>query len=307
MKWHKRGLVWTAAQHHPLAISHGMGPTPILKDSETIRVYLTCLDATGRGRPFFVDVSAANPCTVVGVSDAPLLDIGRPGTFDDNGLMLLSIVPTGDHRVLMYYAGFELCRSIRYRIFTGIAVSSDNGETFQRHSEAPVLDRRPGELFFRCGPYVLYEDGRYRMWYVAGDEWTDVGGKEMPVYHLRYLESSDGLRWEGESMESMAISNASEHGFGRPWVRRSIAGEYELYFSVRRRDFGAYRLGFARSKDGLKWTRADDELGLDVSPAGFDSTAIMYSAVITVGERTYCFYNGNEFGREGFAVAELLP
>jgi hypothetical protein len=31
----------------------------------------------------------------------------------------------------------------------------------------------------------------------------------------------------------------------------------------------------------------------------------MYSAVISVNAKTYCFYNGNNFGEEGFAVAEL--
>ena len=45
--------------------------------------------------------------------------------------------------------------------------------------------------------------------------------------------------------------------------------------------------------------------GLDVSPDGFDSNAIMYSAVVSCGERTYCFYNGNEFGAMGFGVAVL--
>jgi hypothetical protein len=32
----------------------------------------------------------------------------------------------------------------------------------------------------------------------------------------------------------------------------------------------------------------------------------MYSAVISVGDKTYCFYNGNNFGEQGFAVAELI-
>jgi hypothetical protein len=69
---------------------------------------------------------------------------------------------------------------------------------------------------------------------------------------------------------------------------------------------GEYRLGFARSNDGITWQRLDDQIGLDVSPDSFDSKGIMYSAVIKIGERTYCFYNGNNFGEKGFAVAELI-
>jgi len=305
MKWRKLGIVWTATGHHPLAVSHGMGPTPILWNAGTIRVFLTCLDATGRGRPFFVDVAADDPRVVLEVSPAPLLDVGKPGTFDDNGLMPLSVVRLEGGRVLLYYAGFELCRSIRYRIFTGVAVSEDGGLTFRRHSDVPVLDRREDEIYFRGGPFVLQDRGRFRMWYVGGDGWTDVGGKAMPVYDIRYIESVDGLRWDGGGRVCLAVEDPTEHGFGRPWVRRRSNGDYELYISVRRRDLGAYRLGFARSRDGLSWTRADREMGLDVSPGEFDGSAIMYSAVVTSGDRTFCFYNGDDFGREGFAVAEL--
>jgi hypothetical protein len=49
----------------------------------------------------------------------------------------------------------------------------------------------------------------------------------------------------------------------------------------------------------------DQSLNLDVTPGSFDSEAIMYAAPIQIGERLYLFYNGNDFGREGFALAEL--
>jgi hypothetical protein len=68
----------------------------------------------------------------------------------------------------------------------------------------------------------------------------------------------------------------------------------------------AYRLGYAESNNGINWIRKDEEMGLDVTPGEFDSDAIMYSAVISVGDKTYCFYNGNNFGEQGFGVAELI-
>jgi hypothetical protein len=101
----------------------------------------------------------------------------------------------------------------------------------------------------------------------------------------------------------MEIEGLDEHGFGRPWVVSNADAGHELFYSIRRRSLGAYRLGYAQSTDGLRWQRRDDEMGLDVSPSGFDDKAIMYSAVIDLGGRTYCFYNGNDFGRDGFAVA----
>jgi hypothetical protein len=103
----------------------------------------------------------------------------------------------------------------------------------------------------------------------------------------------------------MAITGADEHGFGRPWVVRRGQADYQLFYSVRRRSLRAYRLGYAESVDGIEWRRRDDQMGLDTTPGAFDGTAIMYSAVIDAGGRTYCFYNGDGFGERGFGVAVL--
>lgn len=284
-----------------------MGPTPYLKDEQTIRVFVTTLDAVGRGRPMFVDVSASDPTRVLRVSSGPIMDIGAPGSFDDNGLMATSIVSPKPDTLFMYYAGFEICTHIRYRIFTGLAISEDGGESFVRYSKAPILDRTDSELYFRCGPFVMLDEGVFKIWYIAGSTWTNVNGKDVPVYDLRYLQSSDGINWPGRGRLSLPISEHDEHGFGRPWIVKRSPDSYQLFYSIRRRSVGAYRLGYAESDDGIKWSRKDDGLGLDVSPCGFDSDAMMYSSVINVHGKTYCFYNGNNFGEHGFAVAELTP
>jgi hypothetical protein len=306
MRWRKLGLVWKPDGTRPWARTHAMGPTPWRLSPDVIRVFVTCLDAQGRGRPGYVDVAAADPTRVLGSSIEAVLDVGVPGAFDDNGLMAISFVEPSPGTLWMYFAGFELCHHIRYRILSGVAVSHDRGESFKRLSRAPVLDRSDEELYFRGGPFALIDDGEFRLWYVAGSEWLDIGGKAMPVYDLRHQSSPDGLSFGPSGTLSMAITGDDEHGFGRPWVLKRGPTDYQLFYSVRRRSLAAYRLGYAESDDGIHWRRNDAAMGLDVSPGSFDSDAIMYSAVIDVDGRTYCFYNGNNFGEHGFAVAELL-
>ncbi|WP_370675586.1 glucosyl hydrolase [Pleomorphomonas sp. PLEO] len=306
MKWRKLGLVWSAGGADMPAFTHGMAPTPFLLSDDVLRIYLTVIDTEGRGHARYVDVSAYNPKQVLGTSRHEVLGPGEPGAFDDNGLMPLSLVRSANDKLFLYYAGFELCRHIRYRIFTGLAVSEDNGRTFLRYSRVPILDRADGELYFRGGPFVLAEGDAFRMWYVAGDNWIDLGGKQMPVYDMRYIESVDGQHWPQTGRVSLALTHDDEHGFGRPWVVRRAPQDYQLFYSVRRKSLGAYRLGYAESNNGIDWVRKDEEMGLDVSPVGFDSQAIMYSAVVSAHGKTYCFYNGNDFGKEGFAVAELV-
>lgn len=306
MQWRKLGLVVVKSHLSNGADSHASVPVPYIVNDEIVRIYFTALDPQGRGRPTFVDLFAENPKKVMNVSSKPLLEIGIPGAFDDNGVMPVSVICAAAGTLYMYYVGFEKCTKIRYRIFTGLAVSFDNGLTFEKYRRTPILDRTDAELFFRCGPFVMLDNGVFKLWYVAGSEWTTLNGKPIPVYDLRYQESMDGIRWSDRGTLSMAISGEDEHGFGRPWVIKRGPEDYQLFYSIRRRSFGAYRLGYAESADGINWVRKDEEMGLDVSPDGFDSHAIMYSAVISVKGKTYCFYNGNNFGQEGFGVAELV-
>jgi hypothetical protein len=230
----------------------------------------------------------------------PLLDLGEPGTFDQDGVAACSVLRDGAGWRL-YHAGFETGTRTRYRILTGLATSG-NGESFVRARRTPVLERSEAETLFRCGPFVAASESGYRMWYCAGSHWTRVGDKDLPVYDLRVVDSLDGVSWPEEGRVSLALSDPDEHGFGRPWVVRD-ADRYRLFFSVRRRSTAAYHLAYAESADGLAWQRS--ALGLDVSEVGWDSEAIMYSAVVDAGGQRLCFYNGNGFGRDGFGVAVL--
>lgn len=306
MRWKKLGVVWKPNGQVAWAKTHAAVPTPFRLNDEVIRVFVTCLDEQGRGRPGYVDLAAADPTRILQVSADPLLDIGVPGTFDDNGLMVISLVEPEPGTLYLYYVGFELCTHIRYRLFSGLAMSRDGGKTFQRYSRTPILDRTNEELYFRGGPFVMLDENVFKLWYVTGSEWTEIGGKLMPVYDLRYQESKNGIDWQPTGQLSLAITGVDEHGFGRPWVIKRGPNDYQIFYSVRRRSLAAYRLGYAESRDGIHWVRKDHQMGLDVSPGEFDSDAIMYSAVMVVGEQTYCFYNGNNFGEQGFGVAMLL-
>ena len=67
----------------------------------------------------------------------------------------------------------------------------------------------------------------------------------------------------------------------------------------------AYRVGYAYSEDLETWHRDDDQAGISVSQEGWDATMVAYPAVVTAGNRTLMFYNGNGFGVDGFGYAVL--
>ncbi|MFC5476711.1 hypothetical protein [Massilia suwonensis] len=305
MKWLKHGVVWTPSGTRWWARTHATCPTPIRLDERTLRVYVQCRDEHNIGRIGFVDLDPLDPRKVIRESREPVLDIGSPGSFDDNGVFQTSVIRVPDGRLFMYYVGFELGHRIRYRLLTGLAVSTDNGDSFQRIQATPVLERSPEEQFFRCGPWVEWKDDRFRMWYVAGSEWETIDGKQMPIYDIRYAESADGIHWPAKGQLVMPVALENEHGFGRPVVRAGQDG-YRMFYSIRKRDPARYRLGYAQSRDGLAWQRLDAELGLGVTEGAWDGDAVSYAIDVEAGGRTWLLYNGNDFGGTGFGIAERV-
>ena len=286
----------------PWARRHAFPATPHLLGNGVLRLYVAFTDEDFVGRVGYVDVNPENPAEVVGISERPVLDIGAPGAFDENGVVPTSVVPVGD-KLFLYYVGFQLGYKVRYFQFQGLAISGDGGATFERYSRVPVIDRSDEEMVNRTSAFVMHEDGRFRMWYVGGSEWLNVKGKPLPIYNIRYLESEDGKSWGRVGRVAIDFKDEDEHALGRAWVIRH-GGLYKMFFSRRSMSLG-YRLGYAESADGLEWTRRDEEIDLDVSEDGWDSNMVAYTSIFSYGDRVYMFYNGNDCGQTGFGYAEL--
>jgi predicted GH43/DUF377 family glycosyl hydrolase len=302
MKWKKLGQVYVASGKDPWAMSHAFVPTPVLLPQGRIRIYVAFQDSDKVGRVGFVEVDAANPRKVLNVSRQPVLDIGTPGAFDDSGVTPLSIVEH-EGKYYLYYVGWQLGVRVRYYLFLGLAISTDGGLTFTRHSHAPVLDRTDEGLFVRGSAHVGVEGAVWRMWYVSGSDWVQVQGKNVPTYDMKYLESTNGIDWAKGGKPCLTLAGPDEFGFARPFVIRE-EGQYRMWYSVRTFSKG-YRLGYAESTDGRSWTRKDTQAGIDVSATGWDSAMVGFAAVVRAAGSTFLFYNGNNYGETGFGVAVL--
>jgi hypothetical protein len=302
MLWRKMGRVYVPDGRRAWAVKHAFPPTPHFLNDRVLRLYVAFCDANTVGRLGYVDVDPADPARVLGIAEEPLLDIGEPGMFDENGVVPTSIVPVGD-ALYLYYVGFQLGQKVRYYQFQGLAMSRDGGRSFARHSRVPILDRSHAETLNRTSGFVLRENGVFKLWYVGGSEWTIVNGKPLPVYCIKYLESADGITWPNEGRPCIDFKDADEHALGRPYVIHDH-DRYCMWYSIRSRSKG-YRLGYAESVDGRAWQRKDDEVGIDISADGWDSQMVGYPAVVRYRDKSYLFYNGNSCGQTGFGYAVL--
>ena len=303
MKWIKQGRIYTPDGSLPWAKKYGFPPTPVSLGDGVLRLYMAFCDENTVGRIGYVDVREDSPKEIVRVSQQPVLDIGQPGAFDENGILPTAVLRVGDE-LYMYYVGYQLGMKVRYFQFEGLAISRDNGESFTRWSRVPVIDRSDAEMVNRTSCFVMQENGKFRMWYVGGSTWVHAhAGKHLPLYNMRYLESPDGKVWGPEGKVVIDFASDDEHAFGRPWVVKGENG-YKMFYSVRTRSKG-YRLGYAEGPDGIEWHRKDDQVGIDVSDSGWDSEMIAYSSIHQTGDKTYMFYNGNNCGETGFGYALL--
>ena len=270
------------------AQNHALLPTTELI-GERIRIYASFCDRNGVGRIGFIEVGADNPSEVLSVYEKPVLDIGQPGTFDDNGVVPLCVLDYGGKK-LLYYVGFQKLVNTKYYLFTGLATSNNGGYSFERFSRVPILDRNNADLSFRCGGFVIA--GKIiKMWYIGGSDWVNVGLEKRPVYNMKYIESNNPFKWVKEGTVCFGPENEDEHGFGRPYVIKEKS-LYKMFYSIRTKSKG-YRMGYAESRNGKTWIRKDEELGLAISGSGWDSGIICYPNILKVHGKTYMFYNGN--------------
>jgi hypothetical protein len=296
-EWIKRGVLLAPPLPLAWSASHVALPTVDVADQ---RLYFATRDDRGRSWIARAGLELGGQPPVLGALDPDaVLSPGPLGAFDDAGVTPSCVVDRGRERYL-YYSGWSLGVSVPFYLAIGLAVSRDGGP-FERVSDAPVLGRTRVDPYLTASPHVLVEGGRWRMWYVSCVRWTRTRETARHHYHLRYAESRDGVDWQTDGRVAVDFADAREFAFSRPCVVSGADG-YEMWFSARG---DSYRLGYARSPDGLEWSRREVAPGLEPSGDGWDGEMIAYPHVFDAAQRRCMLYNGNGYGATGIGLATM--
>ncbi len=299
MKWEKKGLIFCPEDRYDWMRTHAAVPFAEKKEGDIFRIYFSSRDHKNRSRIGSIDVDIANPHDIIHISDSPLLSLGPLGAFDESGVMLSWVVCYRQSRYL-YYVGWNLGATVPFRNSIGLAICEGGG--FKKYAAGPILDRGVNEPYFVASCCVLVEDGLWRMWYLSCIGWKIVNDRPRHWYHIKYAESSDGIHWKNDGVVCIDFKNEQEYAISRPCVLKD--GEcYKMWYSCRGT---SYRIGYAESFDGIRWTRMDERVGIDVSESGWDSEMIEYPFVFDHGGQRYMLYNGNGYGKSGIGLAVLV-
>jgi len=293
MKWEKKGLVITPTGSDWMR-THAMLPVGEPRHDDIFRVYFSGRDTENRSIISYAEIDLNSPSSEPRFS-GPVLGLGELGCFDDNGVSP-SWVVDHDGRKYLYYIGWNQGSTVRMHLYGGLAVSDDDGETFQRYSRAPLLERSNDEPYLNTAPCVMNDGGTWRMWYTSGVDWVH---RDLPRYNIKYAESKDGLTWKRSNTVCIDFAANGENALARPCVRKED-GVYKMWFSHKGEN---YRMGYAESTDGINWDRDDSQIELDVSPDGWDSEMIEYAYVFDHRGVKHLLYNGNNYGYDGIGLA----
>ena len=300
--------------HHWWA-SHAQAPTPVVFGPRHWRLYFSARDSHNRSRIVFVDVDPLDDMRVLNLQDRPLLELGLPGHFDSAGQGASHVIREG-RKLLLYYVGVHLRLDVPYGIAVGLAESLDEGESFSRVSDGPILTINQLDPYFTSMIHVTRgAEGSSAAWYMTGTAWEErQNGVHDPLYGLRRAVSPDGRHWTPTGatvgVDDSLFDEAG--GLARPWVI-SMGGADRLWFSHRAKE------GFRTDREAT-YRIMDIELTASGTPAGrprplrfsnppeaddWDGFMQAYPAIVPLESGHVMFYNGNGFGQSGFGWATL--
>jgi predicted GH43/DUF377 family glycosyl hydrolase len=277
------------------AVSHALQPTPILTN-EGIKVSCGFRDEQGVSRVGYVLLDSNNPKNILRLSTEPVFNIGQPGYFDDNGVVPCFIHREG-LRLYMYYAGYQLVNKVKFLVFGGLAVSDDDGESFQRVSNVPFTDRTDNEPFFKVIHSLINVNNEYIFYYGGGDSFVHLNNKVYPKYNIRFFKSKSYEKSDRNGFLAIDFKNDNEYRVARPFVYKSD-GIYCMLYYIAEMD-GSFYIAQSLSKDGTNWV-PDEKFTINGGRENWDSQMMAYPSFVEVGDSQYIFYNGNDYGRDGF-------
>ena len=257
------------------------------------KIYYSTRDEQGRsipkcifsGKKFIYKSAAYN-------IDIPL---GKPGSFDSHGIMPSDIITLEDGTKYMYYVGWSKRIDVPYWNSTGLAISKDNGNTWKKYSEGPVLSSNINESGF-IGTVSCSKNkwlGTYDLFY-SSCNWEIINGKHEPVYGIR--QGSFIFPNDINHIVDFIDLKDNEGGIAS---FREVGNKY-FYSKRNKLD---YRINIKNSYKIYSVDMDTEKEKLELEPEG-DELMTAYPFIIEEKDKYIMFYN-SDFGSKGISYAEL--
>jgi hypothetical protein len=211
-----------------------------------------------------------------------------PGDWDGRAVRKPVVIKEGSN-YLMWYEGLDYWEVAR----VGLATSPD-GQQWTKYESNPVLDRGPDawESSGEMGPFVIYHDGGYKMWYE---------GSNGTVRQLGYATSSEGIFWTKYTGNPVLTAGPEGYdldvaGHGAILVEGST---YKLWYHAIG-DQGIV-IAYAISTDGISWTKQGPVLLPEMG--SWEQYGLWGPSVLWDGDEYWMWYVGGGSNNPSIGVA----
>ena len=182
-----------------------------------------------------------------------VIELGNMGCYDEHGIFPLNVL-RDDNKILGYIGGWSRRVSVSVETSIGLAISDDNGLTFRRVGDGPLLTSSLNEPFLVGDPFVAKYNSIYYMWYIYGLHWIYHPSENEPqrVYKISYATSTDGIHWQKQGKQIIDDKLNDDECQALPTVIE-INNKYHMFFcyrdaiGFRNNREKAYRIGYALS------------------------------------------------------------
>ena len=275
-----------------------------------VRIYFSYCVPDGNkliSRVGFVDFDKSFK-NVLKVSKTVMSD-GKLGTFDEHGIFPFSPFRDNEGQIKAITSGWTRRVSVSTDSALGLAVSDNQGETFKRYGDGPILTATLREPFLIADGFVVRLRDRYIMYYIFGTEWGDYKEAYQPerTYKIGVAESVDLINWKRNGHQIIESKFEREAQALPSVIYRN--GYWHMAFCFRdtvgfREDVSReYKIGYAYSTDMYHWVRDDSRI--KIKKDEWCNEMQCYPNLFEMNGEVYMLYNGNHFAKEGFGIMKL--
>lgn len=294
-KWQKLGKLF------PKTDGYAAVPFVGIIENDIAQIFYSTRDVNGKSELCSVNLNL-NTLSVVGIPKEGILKYGKPGTFDEDGVMACDMFDINNVKYITYI-GWN--RSVGVPFRNAIGLAKFENEKVTKCFEGPILDRSIYDPCFVASNCVLKVNNIYIMYYLSCKKWDFINSKLTHFYNIKIATSNNGFTWNQTGDIAIDFKYNNEYAISVPRV--IIEGNiFKMWYSYRGSpESETYRIGYAESLDGFKWIRKDEEINFKPSIKGWDSEMLCYPYIFNFKENTYMLYNGNGYGKTGFGIAIL--
>ena len=234
---------------------------------------------------------------VTKVSNKPILVRGKLGSFDDSAVVPCQIIKIRSN-FFLYYVGWMQGKKVPYLPSLGLAVSKNLLGPYKKYSHGPIIEKNNIDPFFVASCFVEKLQKNFIMHYTSCTGWTKKNNIIEPRYIIKNSFSINGVNWIRKNKISINFKNGLEKAITRPWII-NFFNKKIMFYSLKKRKYEIKVAKYFKNR----WKTLNINIFKNSKKTHYDNESNEYASVVESEGKYFMFYNGNQYGKTGIALA----